>query len=106
LFRYNSCHDKILEQAMARVRELPAEDRDALAAALLPSPEIPLRPCIPTNARAAMEEGLAQATSRGEFVHEEVAEAIPGVDRGRHAKTAAKTARFGQFSLNVWQILN
>jgi hypothetical protein len=53
-----------------------------------------------------MEEGLAQATSRGEFVHEEVAEAIPGVDRGRHAKTAAKTARFGQFSLNVWQILN
>lgn len=66
----------LLEKAIAKVRELPAEDQDALAAALLSlagetTPVVQLD----DDTRAAVEEGLAQAR-RGEFVSdEEVAEA-------------------------------
>jgi predicted transcriptional regulator len=67
---------KLLEQAIARVRELPEEDQDALANALLfltseAGPVIHLD----EETRAAVEEGLAQAR-RGDFVpDEEVAKA-------------------------------
>jgi hypothetical protein len=59
---------KLLESAIERVRELPAQDQDALANAL---------PCIAGDGarvvqlddetRAAVEEGLAQARS-GQFI--------------------------------------
>jgi predicted transcriptional regulator len=67
---------KLLEQAIARVRELPAEDQDALATALLAlageSTEVVH---LDDETRAAVDEGLTQA-SRGEFVSdEEVAKA-------------------------------
>ena len=67
---------KLLEQAIARVRELPEDDQDALANALLfltgeSGPVIHLD----EETRAAVEEGLAQAR-RGDFVSdEEVAKA-------------------------------
>jgi len=67
---------KLLEQAIAKVRELPAEDQDALAIALLSlagetTPAVQLD----DDARAAIEEGLGQAP-RGEFVSDdEVAKA-------------------------------
>jgi predicted transcriptional regulator len=67
---------KLLEQAIARVRELPAEDQDALATALLAlageSTEVVH---LDDETRAAVDEGLTQAR-RGEFVSdEEVAKA-------------------------------
>jgi predicted transcriptional regulator len=63
---------KLLERAIERVRELPAQDQDALAHALLSitgeeSPVVQLD----EETRAAVEEGLAQA-ERGEFVPDEV----------------------------------
>jgi predicted transcriptional regulator len=67
---------KLLERAIEKVRELPAEDQDALAAALLSlagetTPVVKLD----DDTRAAVEEGLAQAR-RGDFVSdEEVAKA-------------------------------
>jgi predicted transcriptional regulator len=62
---------KLLEQAIARVRELPEDDQDALANALLfltgeSGPVIHLDEVT----RAAVEEGLAQAR-RGDFVSDE-----------------------------------
>jgi predicted transcriptional regulator len=67
---------KLLEQAIAKVRELPAEDQDAFAAAILSmaaedTPPVPLD----DETRAAIREGLAQAR-RGEFVPDEEMEAL------------------------------
>jgi predicted transcriptional regulator len=62
---------KLLEQAIARVRELPPEDQDAIATALLSlagEPTDVVR--LDDETRAAVEEGLAQA-ERGEFVSDE-----------------------------------
>jgi predicted transcriptional regulator len=62
---------KLLEQAIAKVRELPAEDQDALAAALLSLAGEATAPVeLDHDTRAAVEEGLAQAR-RGEFVPDE-----------------------------------
>jgi predicted transcriptional regulator len=62
---------KLLERAIERMRELPAQDQDALANALLslagePTPVVSLD----DDTRAAIAEGLAQATS-GDFVSDE-----------------------------------
>ncbi len=67
---------KLLEQAIARVRELPAEDQDALATALLSlAGEVTDVVHLDNETRNAVGEGLAQAR-RGEFVpDEEVLEA-------------------------------
>jgi predicted transcriptional regulator len=67
---------KLLEQAIAKVRELPEEDQDALAIALLSmaaeeAGDVPLD----EETRAAILEGLAQA-ERGEFVPDEEIEAL------------------------------
>ena len=62
---------KLLEEAIARVRELPPEDQDAIATALLSlagEPTDVVR--LDDETRAAVEEGLAQA-QRGEFVSDE-----------------------------------
>ena len=62
---------KLLEQAIAKVRELPAEDQDALAVALLSlAGETTEVVQLDDDTRAAIEEGLAQA-QRGEFVSDE-----------------------------------
>jgi hypothetical protein len=63
---------KLLEQAIAKVRELPEDEQDALAAVLLSMTNadasgVPLDP----ETAAAIREGLAQA-ERGEFVPEDV----------------------------------
>ena len=67
---------KLLDRAIARVRELPAEDQDALATALLAlAGDTTDVVQLDADTRAAVEEGLAQA-KRGEFVSdEEVAKA-------------------------------
>ena len=63
---------KLLEQAIAKVRELPEEEQDALAAVMLSmagadASGLPLD----KETEAAVREGLAQA-ERGEFVPDEV----------------------------------
>ena len=63
---------KLLEKAIAKVRELPAEDQDTVAVAVLSmtgeeTPAVHLD----DETRAAVLEGLAQA-ERGEFVPDEV----------------------------------
>jgi hypothetical protein len=63
---------KLLEQAIAKVRELPEQEQDALAAIILSmagadASHFPLD----REAEAAIREGLAQA-ERGEFVPDEV----------------------------------
>jgi predicted transcriptional regulator len=50
---------KLLEQAIAKVRELPEDEQDTLAAVML------------AKAEDAIREGLAQA-ERGEFVPDDV----------------------------------
>ncbi len=67
---------KLLEQAMAKARELPEEDQDTLALAILAMAEgddwaLPLD----DETRAAIIEGLEQAR-RGEFVRDEEIEAL------------------------------
>jgi predicted transcriptional regulator len=66
---------KLLEKAIAKVRELPAEDQDAITVALLSMAEE--RQLAPLNeeTRAAIREGLEQAR-RGEFVPDEEVEAF------------------------------
>jgi predicted transcriptional regulator len=60
-----------LEQAIARIRELPDEDQDALANALLAiAGEETSVSHLDADTRAAIEEGLAQAR-RGDFVSDE-----------------------------------
>ena len=63
---------KLLDQAIAKVRTLPAEEQDALASVLLSmsegdAAEFP----IDDAARAAIREGLAEA-ERGEYVPDDV----------------------------------
>jgi predicted transcriptional regulator len=63
---------KLLEQAFQRVRELPDQDQDALAKALLSiTGEDTAVVHLDEVTRAAVEEGLAQA-ERGEFVPDDV----------------------------------
>ena len=60
---------KILEHAIAKARELSAEDQDAIGAVLLSlTDELPGRMAdLDEETRAAINEGIAQA-QRGEFV--------------------------------------
>ena len=63
---------KLLQQAIAKVQALPAEDQDALAAVLLSmadgdAADFPLD----SATRAAILEGLEEA-ERGEFVSDDV----------------------------------
>ena len=65
---------KLLEKAIERVRELPAEDQDTVAIAVLSmAEEKPL--ALDDDAREAIAEGLAQAR-RGKFVPESEIEAL------------------------------
>jgi hypothetical protein len=63
---------KLLEQAIAKLRELPAEEQDSLAAALLSMTDADASG-FPLDKRTedAIREGIAQA-ERGEFVPDEV----------------------------------
>jgi len=63
---------KLLERAIAKVRELPEEEQDAIAVALfsMAAADASAFP-IDDQTRAAILEGLAQA-ERGEFVPDEV----------------------------------
>jgi predicted transcriptional regulator len=63
---------KLLERAIEKIRELPAQDQDALANALLSiAGEETAVVHLDDETRAAVEEGLAQA-ERGDFVPDEV----------------------------------
>ena len=63
---------KLLDQAIAKVRELPEAEQDSLARVLLSMAELDASG-FPLDAatEAAIREGLAQA-ERGEFVADEV----------------------------------
>jgi hypothetical protein len=67
---------KLLEQAFARARALPADEQDVLAAVLLSMTEdgAGIAP-LDDEARGAIREGLAQARL-GEFVSEVEIDAI------------------------------
>ncbi|HEY7301790.1 MAG TPA: hypothetical protein VH684_28195 [Xanthobacteraceae bacterium] len=66
---------KLLEKAIATARELPAEDQDAVAVAMLSmADEIPVL-ALDEETRAAIREGLEQAR-RGEFVPDVEIEAL------------------------------
>jgi hypothetical protein len=63
---------KLLEQAIAKVRELPEEDQDAIALALMSMANADASAFpIDDETRAAILEGLAQA-ERGELVPDDV----------------------------------
>jgi predicted transcriptional regulator len=67
---------KLLDQAIARVRQLPDDDQDTLAIALLSMAEAGAGvPALDDETRAAIRDGLEQAR-RGEFVPEEEIEAL------------------------------
>jgi hypothetical protein len=68
---------KILEQEIARARELADEDQDAIGAVLLSlTYELPARiGNIDDESRTAIDEEIAQAR-RGEFVPDEEVEAL------------------------------
>jgi predicted transcriptional regulator len=66
---------KLLEKAIARLRELPAEDQDAVAVAVLSMAEETPILALDDETRAAIREGLEQAR-RGEFVPDEEIEAL------------------------------
>jgi predicted transcriptional regulator len=63
---------KLLEQAIDKVRELPDEDQEAVAAVMLTMAglEAP-RVRLDDETRAAIRQGVAEA-ERGEFVPDEV----------------------------------
>jgi predicted transcriptional regulator len=63
---------KLLEEVIAKVRALPEEDQDALAALLLAATKADAS-AVPLDERtlAAIREGLAQV-ERGEFVPDDV----------------------------------
>jgi predicted transcriptional regulator len=67
---------KLLEKAIAKVREFPDEDQDAFAVALLAmaGEETPVVR-LDDATRAAVQEGIAQA-KRGEFVPDEEMDAF------------------------------
>jgi hypothetical protein len=63
---------KLLETAIAKIRELPEEEQDAIAVAIISMAEADASAFpIDEETRAAILEGLAQA-ERGEFVPDEV----------------------------------
>jgi predicted transcriptional regulator len=63
---YSACMTKLLDKAIEKVRELPAEDQDMVAVAVLSmAEEKPV--ALDDETRAAIREGLEQ-TRRGEFV--------------------------------------
>jgi hypothetical protein len=63
---------KLLEQAIAKVRELSDDEQDALAAIILSMADADASRCpLDRETEAAIREGLAQA-DRGEFVPDEV----------------------------------
>jgi predicted transcriptional regulator len=65
---------KLLEKAIEKVRELPAEDQDTVAVAVLSmTEETPV--ALDDETRAAIREGLEQAR-RGEFVSDEQIDAL------------------------------
>jgi predicted transcriptional regulator len=68
---------KILEEAIAKVRALPAEDQDFLGAVLLALADEELTRIgdLDDETRAAVREGLEQAR-RGDFVPREEIEAL------------------------------
>lgn len=67
---------KLLEQAIAKVRELPEEEQDAIAVALFSMAHADASSFpVDEEARAAILEGLAEA-ERGEFVPDEEIEAL------------------------------
>ena len=68
---------KILEQAIARARELPEEDQDTLGAVMLAMADEGVGRVgdLDDETRAAIREGLEQAR-RGEFVPDEEIEAL------------------------------
>jgi len=68
---------KLLEKAIARARELPEEDQDALGAVLLSMTEEEAAGAVHLDdeTRAAIREGLEQAR-RGEFVPDEEIQAL------------------------------
>jgi hypothetical protein len=68
---------KLLEQAIAKARELPDEDQDVLGAVLLSMADERATRVAPLDdeTRAAIREGLEQAR-RGEFVPDEEIEAL------------------------------
>lgn len=70
---------KLFERAIERVRELPPQDQDALANALLSITGVETAVVgLDEEARAAVEEGMQRA-ERGEFVPDDVlAEADAG----------------------------
>jgi predicted transcriptional regulator len=66
---------KLLEKAIAKARELPAEDQDTVAVAVLAMAEEMPIVVLDEETRAAIREGLEQAR-RGEFVPDAEIEAI------------------------------
>ena len=66
---------KLLEKAIAKARELPAEDQDAVAVTMLSMVEETPVVALDEETRAAIREGLEQAR-RGEFVPEAEIEAL------------------------------
>lgn len=61
---------KLLDQAIAKVRELAEEDQDAIAVLSMTAADASTFP-IDAQTRAAILEGLAEA-ERGEFVADDV----------------------------------
>ena len=61
---------KLLDQAIAKVRELAEEDQDAIAVLSMTAADASTFP-IDAQTRAAIPEGLAEA-ERGEFVADDV----------------------------------
>jgi predicted transcriptional regulator len=66
---------KLLEKAIARARELSAEDQDVVAVAMLAIAEETPIVALDEDALAAIREGLEQAR-RGEFVSDAEMNAI------------------------------
>ena len=66
---------KLLEKAIAKARELPAEDQDAVAVAMLSMAEETPVVALDEETRSAIREGLEQAR-RGEFVPDVEIEAL------------------------------
>ena len=66
---------KLLDDAIAKVRELPDEEQDAVATAILAMTDGGDIPPLDDAARQAILEGSAQA-ERGEFVPDEEIEAL------------------------------
>jgi predicted transcriptional regulator len=66
---------KLLDKAIARARELPAEDQDAVALAMLAMVDASPIAELDEETRQAIREGLEQAR-RGQFVPDDEIEAL------------------------------